>query len=202
MRCCWTPGSRVRRWNGPLRARSSFGPNSVAPSNRLLRGDHVLALCRVGQRQAALRLPGSVDSPAGRQRVFEHLKTRPYPHYEAAAKTPGLLVRIEADGKRTVGRFVNRQFQPVKTGAKKKAKPASGACRQVKKSPRESISRGSFPVWTSVRSLSPWPDRMARGKPLFTKRISKPAACDFSMRMSWPANWASMHIRRPRSPPN
>jgi hypothetical protein len=29
-----------------------------------------------------------------------------------------LLVRIEADGKRTVGRFVNRQFKTVK------AKPA------------------------------------------------------------------------------
>jgi hypothetical protein len=56
--------------------------------------------------------------------VFEHLKTRPYPHYEAAAESPGLLVRTEADGRRTVGRFVNRQFQSVKLAAKKKAKPA------------------------------------------------------------------------------
>ena len=66
----------------------------------------------------------SADSPVGRRRVFEHLKTRPYPHYEAGAESPGLLVRIEADGKRTVGRFVNRQFRPVKNAAKKKAKPA------------------------------------------------------------------------------
>jgi hypothetical protein len=65
-----------------------------------------------------------VDSPVGRKRVFEHLKTKPYPHYEAAAESPGLLVRIEADGKRTVGRFVNRQFQLVKLATKKKAKPA------------------------------------------------------------------------------
>jgi len=37
--------------------------------------------------------------------------------------SPGLLVRIEADGRRTVGRFVNRQFQPVKISVRKKTKP-------------------------------------------------------------------------------
>ena len=44
---------------------------------------------------------------------MEHLQSRPYPHYEPA-DTPGLLIRISADGKRTLGRFVNRQFQAVK----------------------------------------------------------------------------------------
>ena len=50
----------------------------------LLRGDHVLALCRSGEVKSLSACLESVDSPAGRQRVFEHLKTRPYPHYEAA----------------------------------------------------------------------------------------------------------------------
>jgi hypothetical protein len=96
----------------------------------LMRGDHVLALCRSGNVLPLSACLESVDSPTGRQRVFEHLKTRPYPHYEAAAGSPGLLVQIEADGRRTVGRFVNRQFQPVKIAAKKKAKPAlAGASR-------------------------------------------------------------------------
>jgi hypothetical protein len=90
----------------------------------LLRGDRVLALCRAGNVKPLSACLESVDSPAGRQRVVEHLKTRPYPHYEAAAGSPGLLVRTEADGKRTMGRFVNRQFQPVKLSAKKKTKPA------------------------------------------------------------------------------
>jgi hypothetical protein len=88
----------------------------------LLRGDQVLALCRSGNVKPLSACLKSVDSPAGRQRVFEHLKAGPYPHYQAAAESPGLLVRIEADGRRTVGRFVNRQFQPVKMAAKKKAK--------------------------------------------------------------------------------
>jgi hypothetical protein len=90
----------------------------------LLRGDHVLALCRSGNVKPLSACLESVDSPAGRQRVFEHLKTRPYPHYEAAAGSPGLLVRIEADGKRTMGRFINRQFQPARLSAKKRNKPA------------------------------------------------------------------------------
>ena len=90
----------------------------------LLRGDHVLALCRSGNVKPLSACLESVDSPAGRQRVFEHLKTRPYPHYEAKTGSPGLLVRIEADGQRTMGRFVNRQFQAVKLSAKRKTKVA------------------------------------------------------------------------------
>ncbi|MGH7991088.1 MAG: TA system antitoxin ParD family protein [Limisphaerales bacterium] len=88
----------------------------------LLRGDHVLALCRAGSVKPLSACLKSVDSPAGRRQVVEHLKAGPYPHYEAAA-SPGLLVRIEANGKRTLGRFVHRQFQPVKTSIKK-TKPA------------------------------------------------------------------------------
>jgi len=45
--------------------------------------------------------------------VVEHLNHLPYPHYDPA-DAPGLLVRIEANGKRSVGRFVNRTFQSVK----------------------------------------------------------------------------------------
>jgi len=53
----------------------------------------------------------SIDSPAGRRRVVEFLHTQPFPHYEPVPDAPGLLVRLEADGKRTVGRFVNRSSE-------------------------------------------------------------------------------------------
>jgi len=79
----------------------------------LLRGDKAMALRRSGDSQPLSALLQSVDSPEGHQRVAEHLQTRPFPHYEAA-DTPGLLVRIDANGRRTTGRFVNREFQPVK----------------------------------------------------------------------------------------
>jgi hypothetical protein len=88
----------------------------------VLRGDHVLALCRSGNVKPLSGCLASVDSPAGRKRVVEHLNARPFPHYEAAPAPPGMLVRIEADGKRTIGRFVNRQFQPMKTASRVAAK--------------------------------------------------------------------------------
>jgi hypothetical protein len=55
----------------------------------------------------------SVDSDEGRRRVAEYLQSQPFPHYEPAPDAAGMLVRIEADGTRTVGRFVDRQFKEV-----------------------------------------------------------------------------------------
>ena len=80
----------------------------------LLRGDRAIALRRAGDAKPLADCLADVDSPTGRERVAQHLKTQPYPHYEQA-KSPGLLVRIDSDGKRTVGRFVNREFKPLKT---------------------------------------------------------------------------------------
>lgn len=80
----------------------------------LLQGTQVLALCRNAAAQPLSECLDSVDSPAGRARVAQYLAAQPFPHYEPAPDSPGLLVRIDADGKRTVGRFVNRQFKAAK----------------------------------------------------------------------------------------
>ena len=77
----------------------------------LLRGDQVLALKRAGQVKSLSKSLNSVDSPRGRKRVVDFLKTRSFPHYEPHPEKRGLLIRIEANGKRSVGRFVNREFQ-------------------------------------------------------------------------------------------
>lgn len=77
----------------------------------LLEGSQALALRRAGAVKPLSECLGSVDSPEGRRRVGEYLQSRPFPHYEPAPDAPGMLVRIEADGSRTVGRFVNRQFK-------------------------------------------------------------------------------------------
>lgn len=88
----------------------------------LLQGTQVLALCRNATAQPLSECLESVDSADGRQRVAEYLDTQPFPHYEQAPNEPGFLVRIEVDGKREVGRFVNRQFQVRKPLKKKRAK--------------------------------------------------------------------------------
>jgi hypothetical protein len=76
----------------------------------LLRGDKALALRRSGDTMPLSECLRLVDTEEGRIRLEEHLKTVPFPHYEPADR-PGFLVRIEADGKRTIGRFVNRIFE-------------------------------------------------------------------------------------------
>jgi len=77
----------------------------------LLQGAQALALRRAGAVKPLSECLESVDSPEGRRRVAEYLQNLPFPHYEPAPASPGMLVRIEADGTRTVGRFVNRQFK-------------------------------------------------------------------------------------------
>lgn len=53
----------------------------------------------------------SVDSSEGRRRVAHYLQKQPFPHYMPAPGKPGLLLRIEANGRRTVGRFIGRRFK-------------------------------------------------------------------------------------------
>jgi hypothetical protein len=78
----------------------------------VLRTESVL---RIKQRGEAMPLSDclrSVDTGEGRARVKAHLEAGPFPHFEPAPGRPGLLLRIDEGGKRTVGRFVNREFRP------------------------------------------------------------------------------------------
>ncbi len=79
----------------------------------LLRGDRVMALGQSGATRPLNELVADVDTDAGRQRVRDYLNRQPNPHYRVAEGRPGLLCRTEADGTETIGRFVNREFQPV-----------------------------------------------------------------------------------------
>jgi hypothetical protein len=84
----------------------------------LLRGDRMLALCKAGKAEPLSSCLEAANSKEGRRRLAEHLKSLPYPHYEPVHGSAGLLVRVDANGKRTKGRFVNRKFQPVKPSSR------------------------------------------------------------------------------------
>ena len=79
----------------------------------LLQGTQALALCKKAAARPLSECLETVDTPQGRNRLGKYLDTIPFPHYEPAPNKPGFLVRIEANGKRMVGRFVNRRFQAV-----------------------------------------------------------------------------------------
>ena len=77
----------------------------------LLEGTQAISLSRKGIAQPLSACLAAVDSPQGHARVSAFLQSQAFPHYEPAPDVPGLLVRTEADGKRTIGKFVNRQFK-------------------------------------------------------------------------------------------
>jgi hypothetical protein len=80
----------------------------------LLNGDQALALHRAGDEQPLSSLLATVDTTQGRKRVADFLASQPFPQYEPAEGQPGLLVRIEANGKRIVGKFLKGEFRPVR----------------------------------------------------------------------------------------
>ncbi|MEI6210024.1 MAG: hypothetical protein WCR06_00220, partial [bacterium] len=94
----------------------------------LLQGEQALALCRSAAARPLSTCLEAVDSSAGRRQVAAFLQSQPYPHYEPAPDAPGLLIRIDAEGKRTIGRFVNRQFKAVKARQAKCSNSQHGSC--------------------------------------------------------------------------
>jgi len=78
----------------------------------VLRSGEVLALKRRGDVRPLSAALSSVETAEGTERLRAHLAERPYPHFEVSPDQPGLLVKIDEDGTRTVGRFVNRVFTP------------------------------------------------------------------------------------------
>ncbi len=89
----------------------------------ILEGERVLALAKSAADQPLSKILDSIDSPAGRSRVSKYLEGLPFPHYRPFPDRPGLLERIDADGKRTVGRFVNREFRLVRSAPMHAEKP-------------------------------------------------------------------------------
>lgn len=87
----------------------------------LLDGQRVLSLCRTVGASPLSELVNVVDTPEGRDVFAAYLKDEPYPHYEAHPTREGLLLRTEENGKRTVGRFVNRVFVAERNAARRKA---------------------------------------------------------------------------------
>lgn len=82
----------------------------------LLMGAHsVLRLKRIGDAKPLSESLEVIETPAGRERLTAVLTQRPFPHFEAAEGRAGLLVKIDEDGTRTIGRFVQRVFTPVES---------------------------------------------------------------------------------------
>jgi ParD-like antitoxin of type II bacterial toxin-antitoxin system len=76
----------------------------------LLDGQQLIALTRTVGATPLAELVEVVGTPAGRAKLRDYLENEPYPHFEAHPILAGLLIRTDKNFKRTVGRFVNREF--------------------------------------------------------------------------------------------
>jgi hypothetical protein len=56
----------------------------------------------------------SIGTPAGRARLQAVLDAKPFPHFRAVPGDRTLMERIDEDGTHTIGRFIQREFIPVK----------------------------------------------------------------------------------------
>lgn len=65
------------------------------------------------KRQEVLSLLGRVAASADRTEALERIGRGAKPIYGSDPRFPGLVVRVEADGSRTPGRFENRRFVPL-----------------------------------------------------------------------------------------
>ena len=79
----------------------------------VLNGAQAIAASRRGSARPLAQLLAEVEAPVGRKRLAKHVNSLPFPHYEPHPDQAGILIRTEANGTRTSGRFVQRVFTPV-----------------------------------------------------------------------------------------
>jgi len=58
-------------------------------------------------------LLSTVGTTEGRERERRYFESLPFPHFEQHPTVERAFIQIEADGTRTAGRFVNRDFVPL-----------------------------------------------------------------------------------------
>lgn len=76
----------------------------------LLQLETALSLRKAVAERPLSECLAAVGTRKGQQQLAKVLQQRPFPHYEPAPDRPGHLVRIDANGTRTTGRFVQRRF--------------------------------------------------------------------------------------------
>lgn len=82
----------------------------------VLEGAQVMALQQAGNVRPLAECLEAADSAAGRERLETHLAGLPFPHYAPHPSKAGLLIRTDADGKQTPGRFMKREFVEATVG--------------------------------------------------------------------------------------
>jgi hypothetical protein len=76
----------------------------------LLDGRDRTAALRRSKTKPLSELVASIGTPEGGARLKAYLESEPFPHFEPHPTRKRVLIRIEADGTQSVGRYVDRVF--------------------------------------------------------------------------------------------
>jgi hypothetical protein len=113
--------AQIEHWAILGRAVEKLLPHAQVAALRRL-GGGAAATPAMAQREAVGRLMQRLIATNDRDRELAHLRSLGGPRYGTDPKHPGLIVRVDADGKRTLGRFEGRTFVPSEpTRARKPA---------------------------------------------------------------------------------
>ena len=88
----------------------------------ILEGRTRTAVLQQNKSKPLSELIAEVGTTEGERRLKGYLDSEPFPHFSAHPTRKGILVREDADGSCTVGRFVDRKFVAERAGQKRNAK--------------------------------------------------------------------------------
>ncbi len=93
-----------------------FWANLGRAMERLMSGDGIARTRAISTAHSLSESLETVNQPLGRARLATYLESRPFPRFFADPAEPRVFIREEADGTRTRGRIVGRDFQPLSEG--------------------------------------------------------------------------------------
>ena len=73
------------------------------------------ALQRGGSKPFS-ELVATIGTPEGDARLKAYLDSEPFPHFEPHPTRKGILIKVDSDGTRSVGRFIDREFVTESAG--------------------------------------------------------------------------------------
>jgi ParD-like antitoxin of type II bacterial toxin-antitoxin system len=80
---------------------------------RLLNGQEIHRLRTASPPPLLSDIMASINQPSGRARLQAVLDAKPFPHFRAVPGDRRLMEKIDEDGTKTVGEFIERKFVPV-----------------------------------------------------------------------------------------
>ena len=83
---------------------------------RLLNGQEIHRLRAAAPPPKLSEIMATVGEASGRARLQAVLDVKPFPHFRAVPGDRRLMERIDEDGTRTIGEFVDRKFVAIKKG--------------------------------------------------------------------------------------